>query len=162
MCSVNSGVERETGPWRTSPCCLSPETAWCQEKEHVKVVYKGVCFLSSRGAHLANGVHIIQICLLWERRGDLTSSVSCCWVRVRALRWLPDVSCTFNISAVSQSCLWCTLLGLSLRILHRHWKRVLIVSVSWILLFVLPIILQAESSGSFSGCLCAMYALNRS
>lgn len=95
MCSVHSGVERETGPWRTNSCCLSPQTACCQGKKHVQVVYKGVCLLSSRGAHLANEVRSVQICLLWERRGDLSSSVSCCWVREH---WgTARCECTFNI-----------------------------------------------------------------
>ena len=68
------------GNWALENQLLLPVTpdSVLSRKKHVQVVYKGVCLLSSRGAHLANEVRSVQICLLWERRGDLSSSVSCC------------------------------------------------------------------------------------
>lgn len=93
--SVHSWVGRETGPWKTNSCCLSLETGWCQEKSRVEVAYKGGRLLSSKGAHLANRMSNTQTRLLWEGRGDLTSSVklllrSCCCLavaRILVLGW---------------------------------------------------------------------------
>lgn len=81
---------RETGPWESQLLLPVTPDSVLSRKKHCTSSLQRVCLLSSRGAHLANEVHSVQICLLWERRGDLTSSVSCCWVREH---WgLPDVS----------------------------------------------------------------------
>lgn len=96
------------------------------KKNHVIIVYKGGRLLSGRGAHLGNLINNMQICLLWKRSRDLTSSVSHCWVRVTVLRLLaPSGLPELNVHLTFLLCpsLSCgALLVLSPRILHRHWQ----------------------------------------